>query len=162
MRWKGKNLRPYGPILKKTHQFNYEQSLKPLGEKLHEVPVWNTIIANVYKEPEQPIPVTPSVTPSNTPSTTPTGTPTNTPTQTQTNTPTQTATGTPTPTPSAIPSGTTEANAYLSTVVLSGGTVSAPASAVTVTFFTSLVSYISSLELSSLLSLRSIKVIFRI
>lgn len=108
MRWKGKNLRPYGPIIQKSQKFNYEQALKPLGEKLHEVPVWNTIIANVYKEPEVGPEPTPSITPSNTPTPSVTAEPTSTPTQTPTAsiTPTPSITAQPTSTPTNTPSPT--------------------------------------------------------
>jgi hypothetical protein len=84
---------------------------------------------------------TPTVTPTNT--TTPTVTPTTTSTQTPTVTPTITPTNTNTPTPSStppLPSGTTEANDYLSAVVVAGGSVDATQSAATRTLFTSLVS----------------------
>jgi hypothetical protein len=75
-------------------------------------------------------PPTPSITPSNTP--TPSVTPPVTPTTTVTITPTGTLTPTPTPT---LPAGSTEAYAFLNQVVLTGGTVTAPMSAATITFF---------------------------
>ena len=75
---------------------------------------------------------------------TPTPTPTVTQTQTPTNTPTETLTQTPTttPTPTSTPplSGTAEANAYLTAVYNTGGTLNATISAATITLFTSLVS----------------------
>jgi hypothetical protein len=108
---------------------------------------------------------TPSVTPTETPTNTPSVTPTETPTNTPTNTPTQTQTGTPTPsvtatltpttsvtptqtqtstpTPTITPTqpltGQTEANAYLSALVASGGTgVTSTVSAATQTMFSRL------------------------
>lgn len=127
--------------------------------------VWGSVIMNVYKDGIAPTPdvtptptntpsasvgQTPTPTPSITASPTQTGTaavtptPTNTPSQTQTGTPavTPTNTSTPTNTPSSSQpaSGTTEALTYLNRVVQSGGTVSAQASAATITMFTSLVS----------------------
>lgn len=88
-----------------------------------------------YDEWASPVP---TPTPTDTPN--PTTTPTNTPTNTNTNTMTPTTTSSPTPSPSAPLSGTTEALAYLNTVVVSGGTVSPTASAATITLFTSIVS----------------------
>jgi hypothetical protein len=161
MRWKGKNLRPYGPIITNKQEFNYEQALKPLGEKLHEVPVWQPVLANIYKEPEvgpQPTPsitpsntptpsITPSLTPSMTASPTPslTASPTNTPTPSITASvtpqPTTTPTNTPTPSASPVQSGTTEANAFLeAAAVAKGSALGSTISAATVTLFTSLVS----------------------
>jgi hypothetical protein len=85
---------------------------------------------------------TPTITATNTP--TPSVTATITPSVTPTNTVTPTKTGTPTPTPtpssSPIPSGTTEANTYLTSVVVAGGTLDSTISAATRTLFTSLVS----------------------
>lgn len=85
---------------------------------------------------------TPSITPTITPtiSLTPTITPTPTISLTPSITPTISLTPTNTPTPSSIPSGTTEANAYLTRVVQSGGTLNSTISAATRTLFTSLVS----------------------
>jgi hypothetical protein len=92
--------------------------------------------------PTTTITPTPSVTPTRTLTPTPSVTATITPSVTPTNTVTPTKTLTPTPTPSSspIPSGTTEANAYLTRVVQSGGTLSSTISAATRTLFTSLVS----------------------
>lgn len=70
----------------------------------------------------------------------PTPTPTDTPNPTTTPTNTSTPTSTPTPSPTRPASGTTEAQAYLTRVVQSGGTVDATASAATITLFTSIVS----------------------
>jgi len=106
--------------------------------------------------PTQTITPTPSITPTRTLTPTPTLTPTNTPTNTvtatitpsvtpsitptNTVTPTRTLTPTPTPSSSPLPSGTTEANTYLTSVVVAGGTLNSTISAATRTLFTSLVS----------------------
>ena len=139
MKWNG---RPYRPAnaqyITKKKEFDFQEALKPYGEK--EMPVWNPVVA-VNNIQESPIPVTPTQTPTNT------ETPTNTPTTTLTSTPTPTTTLTASPTPSITPSpsppasGTTEANAYLEAVVQAGGTgVTSTVSAATTTLFTSLVS----------------------
>lgn len=111
------------------------------------LPRWDTFkiekhssLGGYVPEETSGIPVTPSVTPSNTPTPSITASPTMTPTQTITPTNTQTPTVTPTPSSSGIISGTTEARAYLETVVQTGGTVSVSASAATISFFTGLVS----------------------
>ena len=155
MKWNGRNYRPAGQYIrhsKNNKEFNFEDALKPLGEKENKGNVWvpvlqNQVIMNVPETtssvPVSPTPTpsitptntqtpTPSITPTqtNTPSITPTqtitptntGTPTQTPTNTGTPTNTPTNTGSPTPTPSNLASGTTEANAYLSAVVSAGGT----------------------------------------
>jgi hypothetical protein len=95
--------------------------------------------------PTPSITASPTLTPTQTQTNTPTNTSSQTPTQTQTptNTATQTQTptqtGTPTPTPT-LPAGSTEAIAYLNSVVVSGGTVDATASGATITLFNSLFS----------------------
>ena len=162
MKWNGRNYRPAGQYIrhsKNNKEFNFEDALKPLGEKESKGNIWvpvKQVIMNVPQTtssvPVSPTP-TPSITPTNTqtptPSITPTqtitptntGTPTQTPTNTGTPTNTPTNTGSPTPTPSNLASGTTEANAYLSAVVSAGGTGITPTiSAATRTLFTSLVS----------------------
>jgi len=83
---------------------------------------------------------TPTITATNTPTPSVTATITPTVTPTISVTPTLTPTNTPTPSTSPIPSGTTEANAYLTRVVQSGGTLNSTISAATRTLFTSLVS----------------------
>lgn len=111
-----------------------ELALKPLGEKLDEVPVWVAVVRGPEETGPEP---TPSQTPSNTP--TPSITPSLSFTPTQTNTPTNTGTPTNTPTPSATPpSFDSGATAYLNAVVTAGGTVDATMSAATNTFFTTI------------------------
>jgi hypothetical protein len=70
----------------------------------------------------------------------PTPTPTDTPSVTPTPSVSPTTTSTPTPSPSAPASGTTEAQAYLTSVVNAGGSVNSTQSAATITLFTSIVS----------------------
>jgi hypothetical protein len=169
MKWNGKSYRPINQIQIKKREFDLEDALRPLGQKVHDTH-W---VANVFKtDGPPPSPsvtptntVTPSVTPTNTvtPSITPSVTPTITssvtpsttvtpsitpsvsisPSVTPTNTvtPSVTPTNTPTPSISSSPSGTTEANTYLTAVVTNGGTgINSTISAATRTLFTTLVS----------------------
>jgi hypothetical protein len=159
MKWNGRNYRPAGQYIrhsKNNKDFNFEDALKPLGEKENKGNIWhpvlqNQVIMNVPEASSIPVSPTPTSTITPTPSITPTSTLTPTPsiTPTLTSTPTITPTNTlsPTPTPSitptqsSIPSGTTEADAYLSAVVAAGGTgITSTISAATRTLFTSLVS----------------------
>lgn len=159
MKWNGRSYRPAkAQFYTKKKPFDFEEALKPYGEK--ELPVWQSIVAvNVPPaEGPQPTPTpTASITP--TPSITPTSTPV---TQCYwenlddlwendssnweqcvgfgTPTPTPTASYTPTPTSTTPPSGTTEAKAYLNAVVTAGGTLSPTISAATITLFTDIVS----------------------
>jgi hypothetical protein len=73
-----------------------------------------------------------------TPTPTPTITQTQTPTNTPTNTPTTTTTNTPTPTATPAPPFDADAAAYLSAILLTGGTLSPTISAATNTLFTEL------------------------
>lgn len=160
MKWNGRSYRPANAqFYTKKKPFDFEEALKPYGEK--EIPVWQSIVG-VYVPPTegpQPTPSptpsvtptisltpsitptnTPSTTPSNTPSITPTNTPSITPTRTGPATPTPTGTSTPTPTPTQ-PSGTTEAYTYLNEVVTAkGAPVGSTISGATVTLFQQLVS----------------------
>lgn len=141
IRWGGKK---YYPQKKQPYQPDINELMKPLSEKVGAGNIWGSQIMNVLKEDAVPVSPTPTPTPSVTPTQTPTQTVTPTPsiTPTQTVTPTTSVTPTPsiTPSPSPIPSGTTEAQAYLSRVVATGGTIDATISAATTTLFTSLVS----------------------
>jgi hypothetical protein len=164
MEWNGRKIRPAGNVIK-AKEFDFQDALKPLGEKRNNGFVWVLggqfgSVRQTSSTPVTPTPTpsvtptstltpTPSVTPTqtNTPSVTPTltNTPTNTGTPTQTPTtsvtPTNTLTPTPTVTPSRPASGTTEANTYLAAVTSNGGTgLTSTISAATVTLFTSLVS----------------------
>jgi hypothetical protein len=129
MKWNGRNYRPAGQYIrhsKNNKEFNFEDALKPLGEKENKGNVWvpvKQVIMNVPQDaavPTTPTP-TPSLSPSpsltptqtqtgtpaitSTPTTTPSGTPAITPTPTNTGTPqaTTTPTNTTTPTPTATP-----------------------------------------------------------
>ena len=116
MKWNGRNYRPAGQYIrhsKNNKEFNFEDALKPLGEKENKGNVWvpvKQVIMNVPQDaavPVSPTP-TPSITPTSsltpTPSITATSTLTPTPTNTQTGTPsiTTTPTNTTTPTPSPV------------------------------------------------------------
>lgn len=164
MKWNGRSYRPAAGISIKKKPFDFQEALKPLGEK--NVPVWGMVVG-VNVEPESsPIPsptptvtstpsqtpnpspsatptITPSVSVSPTPSVTPTQTltPTNTQTPTNTPTPTQTGTQTPTPTPSSTPpplTGQTEAQTYMSAVISGGGTLDSTMSGATYQLFNDL------------------------
>lgn len=124
MKWNGRSYRPAkAQFYTKKKPFDFEEALKPYGEK--ELPVWQSVVAvNVPPViPPSPTPsvtasntptptpsvtpgVTPTQTPSNTPSTTPSNTPSITPTNTPSITPTNTPSNTPTNTPSTTPSNT--------------------------------------------------------
>jgi hypothetical protein len=122
MKWNGRNYRPAGQYIrhsKDNKNFNFEDALKPLGEKENKGNVWHPVLLNqiVMNVPQNAVPVSPTPTPSITPTSSLTPTPsitptlTNTPTNTQTpsitptntNTPTLTTTPTTTPTPSPVP-----------------------------------------------------------
>jgi hypothetical protein len=111
MKWNGRNYRPAGQYIrhsKNNKDFNFEDALKPLGEKENKGNIWVPVKQVIMNVPEttSAVPVTPSPTPSITPTQTITPTNTNTPTNTgtPTNTPTNTGTATNTPTPSVTPS----------------------------------------------------------
>jgi hypothetical protein len=93
MKWNGRTYRPANAqYITKKKPFDFQEALKPYGEK--ELPVWSAIVA-VNNETSEPIPSTPTPTPT----TTLTSTPTPTTTLTSTPTPTTTLTSTPTPSP---------------------------------------------------------------
>jgi hypothetical protein len=86
MKWNGRSYRPATGISLKKKPFDFQEALKPLGEK--NIPVWGMVVA-VNNEPEA--------------SPVPTSSPTPTKTITPTPTPSVTTTSTPTPTPSSTP-----------------------------------------------------------
>lgn len=86
MKWNGRSYRPVSGITQKKKPFDFQEALKPLGEK--NIPVWGMVVA-VNNEPEA--------------SPVPTSSPTPTKTVTPTPTPSVTTTSTPTPTPSSTP-----------------------------------------------------------
>jgi len=166
MEWNGRKIRPAGNVIK-AKEFDFQDALKPLGEKRNNGFVWvpggqfgSVQSPETSPQPTPSITPTISLTPTNTPTPTISLTPSITPTISLTPTNTQTPTisltpsitptrtpSTPTPTPSITPSstpsasGTTEANTYLSAVVAAGGTgITSTVSAATRTLFTSLVS----------------------
>lgn len=171
MKWNGRSYRPAAGISIKKKPFDFQEALKPLGEK--NVPVWGMVVG-VNVEPESsPIPSptptvtpTPSQTPGVSPSMTPTTTPTNTPsvsvsvspsltpsitpsltptlTQTPTSSPlppTPSVTTTSTPTPSPTPQGVSQAQTYMSAVIAGGGTLDATSSGATYQLFYDLFNY---------------------
>jgi hypothetical protein len=111
MKWNGRTYRPAGAqFIKKKKEFDFEEALKPYGQK--EMPVWNSVVG-VNVPPIQPSPTpsitataTPGATPTQTPSNTPSVTPSQTPSQTPSVTPSITASNTPSVTPSITPSVT--------------------------------------------------------
>jgi hypothetical protein len=69
MKWNGRSYRPINQISIKKKEFNLEEALRPLGQKMHDTH-W---VANVYKEPQSsPIPPSPTPTNTQTPTLTPT------------------------------------------------------------------------------------------
>jgi hypothetical protein len=69
MKWNGRSYRPSNQISIKKRDFNYEEALRPLGQKMHDT-FW---VANVQKDAIPSPPVSPTQTPTNSP--TPTSTP---------------------------------------------------------------------------------------
>jgi len=92
MEWNGRKIRPVGNVIK-AKEFDFQDALKPLGEKRNNGFVW--VPGGQFGSVQQNTVVTPTPTP--TISLTPTITPTN--TQTPTNTPTPTISLTPSITP---------------------------------------------------------------
>ena len=103
MEWNGRKIRPVGNVIK-SKEFDFQDALKPLGEKRNNGFVW--VPGGQFGSVRQTssTPVTPTPTPSVTPTSTLTPTPSVTPTLT--NTPTNTGTPTQTPTTSVTPSVT--------------------------------------------------------
>jgi hypothetical protein len=105
MKWNGRNYRPAGQYIrhsKNNKDFNFEDALKPLGEKENKGNIWVPVKQVIMNVPQDAaVPVSPTPTPSITPTNTQTPTPSITPTQTIT--PTNTSTPTTTPTPSPTP-----------------------------------------------------------
>ena len=121
MEWNGRKIRPVGNLVK-PKQFDFQDALKPLGEKRNNGFVWvptKQILMDVDQEDSTPVSPTPTPTITSTPTVTPTTSvtptvttsPTNTPTTsvtpTTTVTPTLTSTPTSTPTPSPLVSSIT-------------------------------------------------------
>jgi hypothetical protein len=143
MEWNGRKIRPVGNLVK-PKEFDFQDALKPLGEKKNNGFVWVPVgmFGNVQPQSTS-VPVTPTPTPTQTQTGTPsvTSSPTNTPTNTLTNTPTNTGTPTNTPTPSVTPTFTptntltptqtptptfafdSDALNYINTLVTSGATL---------------------------------------
>ena len=64
MKWNGRSYRPSNQISIKKRDFNYEEALRPLGQKMHDT-FW---VANVQKDViPSPPPASPTQTPTNTP-----------------------------------------------------------------------------------------------
>ena len=95
MEWNGRKYRPAGQVMKKANP-DYQDMLKPYGQKNNNGNVWIPVLQIVGNVPQDAVPVSPTPTPSITP------TRTVTPTISITKTPTIsiTPTNTPTPTPS--------------------------------------------------------------
>ena len=110
MEWNGRKIRPVGNVIK-SKEFDFQDALKPLGEKRNNGFVWvpggqfGSVQPSTTSVPVSPTP-TPSVTPTSTLTPTPSITPTQTITPTNTETPTQTPTNTSSPTPSITPTQT--------------------------------------------------------
>jgi len=115
MEWNGRKIRPVGNVIK-AKEFDFQDALKPLGEKRNNGFVWvpggqfGSVQPSTTSVPVSPTP-TPSITPTSTLTPTPSITPTQTITPTNTGTPTQTPTTTTTltatPTQTQTPTTTT-------------------------------------------------------
>ena len=105
MEWNGRKIRPVGNVIK-SKEFDFQDALKPLGEKRNNGFVWvpGGQFGGVQPPDTSPVPTTPTPTPTISLTPNPTSTPTNTPTQTQTGTPN--VTSSPTNTPTQTQSGT--------------------------------------------------------
>jgi hypothetical protein len=145
MEWNGRKIRPVGNVIK-SKEFDFQDALKPLGEKRNNGFVWvpggqfGSVQPSTTSVPVSPTP-TPSITPTSTQTPTPSITPTQTITPTNTGTPTQTPTNTSSPTPSITPTQTitptntgsptptptnpfdSDASAFFSRVTAAGGTL---------------------------------------
>ena len=130
MKWNGRSYRPINQIQIKKREFDLEDALRPLGQKMRDTH-W---VANVLKTessipPSQtptntPTPsITPSVTPTITSSVTPTITPTTSITPSVTVSPTVTPTTTLTPTPSSSQVFDPDAQAFFNAVEGGGDTL---------------------------------------
>jgi hypothetical protein len=111
MKWNGRNYRPAGQYIrhsKNNKDFNFEDALKPLGEKENKGNVWVPVKQVIMNVPQttSSVPVSPTPTPSITPTSSLTPTPSITPTQTTSQTPTLTSTPTLTPTNTSSPTPT--------------------------------------------------------
>ena len=105
MKWNGRSYRPVSGISQKKKPFDFQEALKPLGEK--NIPVWNLVMSVDNEVPASPVPTssptpTPSITP--TPTQTPGASPSPTSTVTPTVTPSISVSVTPSLTPSITPS----------------------------------------------------------
>ena len=105
MKWNGRSYRPVSGISQKKKPFDFQEALKPLGEK--NIPVWNLVMSVDNEVPASPVPTSsPTPTPSITPTITPTPglSPSPTSTVTPTVTPSISVSVTPSLTPSITPS----------------------------------------------------------
>ena len=105
MKWNGRSYRPVSGISQKKKPFDFQEALKPLGEK--NIPVWNLVMSVDNEVPASPVPTSsPTQTPSITPTITPTPglSPSPTSTVTPTVTPSISVSVTPSLTPSITPS----------------------------------------------------------
>jgi len=105
MKWNGRSYRPVSGITQKKKPFDFQEALKPLGEK--NIPVWNLVMSVDNEVPASPVPTSsPTPTPSITPTITPTPglSPSPTSTVTPTVTPSISVSVTPSLTPSITPS----------------------------------------------------------
>lgn len=105
MKWNGRSYRPVSGISQKKKPFDFQEALKPLGEK--NIPVWNLVMSVDNEVAASPVPTSsPTPTPSITPTVTqtPGASPSPTSTTTPTVTPSISVSVTPTLTPSITPS----------------------------------------------------------
>ena len=101
MKWNGRSYRPVSGITQKKKPFDFQEALKPLGEK--NIPVWNLVMSVDNEVAASPVP-TSSPTPTPTVTQTPGASPSPTSTTTPTVTPSISVSVTPSLTPSITPS----------------------------------------------------------
>jgi hypothetical protein len=129
MKWNGRSYRPQRPQNPVRKPFDVKEALKPYGEK--ELPVWNPIVMNVYKE--ESIPVSPTPTPTKTVTPTPSQTPGASPSPTSTVTPTTTPTPSVTTSVTPTPTVTTSSTSTPTVTPSSSGIVPSPSATATPT-----------------------------
>jgi len=118
MEWNGRKIRPVGNLVK-PKEFDFNDALKPLGEKRNNGFVWVPVqkIGSVFETESVPVSPTPTPTITSTPTVTPTTSVTPTVTTSPTNTPTTSVTPSITPTTTVTPTVTTSPTVTPTTTV---------------------------------------------
>jgi hypothetical protein len=118
MEWNRRKIRPVGNLVK-PKEFDFNDALKPLGEKRNNGFVWVPVqkIGSVFETESVPVSPTPTPTITSTPTVTPTTSVTPTVTTSPTNTPTTSVTPSITPTTTVTPTVTTSPTVTPTTTV---------------------------------------------